>query len=218
MAKTTDNKRHFQWVIARIEEDISSGAIALGERLNERQMAERYGVSRTPIREAILCLAWSGVLEIHPRKGATVAKASIPQLISLAETIADMESLCAAYSARRMSREERDILKTIFQTSADAVNNMDLDEYYRLNKEFHEAIYAGSHNETLANNLRALNVRLNMYRRLILDTPGRLEESQKEHGAISEAIINGDPDTARDKMQHHLNVHRREFLDMLSKM
>lgn len=216
--KTADKKRHFQWVIARIEEDITNGTIALGERINERQMAERYGVSRTPIREAILCLAWSGVLEIHPRKGATVAKAGIPQLISLAETIADMESLCAAYSARRMSKEERDNLKNIFEKSANAVNNMDLDEYYRFNKEFHEAIYAGSHNDTLAHAIRSLNVRLSLYRRAMLDMPGRLKESQKEHQAICDAIVNGDPDSARTNMLHHLNVHRREFLDMLSKM
>ena len=91
----------------RLEQDIVTGALRPGERLDEQSLAARFGVSRTPIREALMQLATAGLIELQPRRGAFVASLSLRDVIERFEVMAALEGACAALAARRITESER---------------------------------------------------------------------------------------------------------------
>ena len=90
-----DSGRRAEVLRQRLEREIFSGALLPGERLDESGLARRFGVSRTPVREALLQLASAGLIEMRPRQGAVVAAITVQQLLQMFEVMADMEALCA---------------------------------------------------------------------------------------------------------------------------
>ena len=106
-----DSQRRAEGVRCRLETEIFSGALTPGERLDEMGLARRFGVSRTPVREALLQLSSAGLIEMRPRQGAVVAAITVQQLLQMFEVMAEMEALCARYAARRMGPDERQALE-----------------------------------------------------------------------------------------------------------
>src|SRR5690606_3241745 len=92
---------------SKIEQAIYDGELQLGEAISDKRLCERYQASRTPVREALLQLAAQGLIEIVPRSGMFVAKASLKELASLLEVFTHMESVAASLAARRMTSEQR---------------------------------------------------------------------------------------------------------------
>ena len=90
----------------KIEELIATGALLPGTRLDETELAERFGVSRTPIREALIQLASVGILLMRPRRGAIVPEVSPHRLVEMFEVMAELEGMCGRLAARRMSAKE----------------------------------------------------------------------------------------------------------------
>ncbi|MFS2117573.1 GntR family transcriptional regulator, partial [Herbaspirillum frisingense] len=89
-----------------IEEMIAVGKLAPGQHLDETSLAEEFGVSRTPIREALIQLASMGIVEMRPRRGAIVAEIGPQQLIEMFEVMAEFEAMCGRLAARRMTPAE----------------------------------------------------------------------------------------------------------------
>src|SRR6476659_4220509 len=93
-----------------IEQDIVTGRLQPGERLDEQSLADRFGVSRTPLREALMQLASTGMVEVHSRRGAFVASLGLKEIIERFEAMAALEGMCGALAARRISEEPRAVL------------------------------------------------------------------------------------------------------------
>ena len=93
-----------------IEQDIVTGRLQPGERLDEQSLADRFGVSRTPIREALMQLASTGMVELHSRRGAFVASLGLKEIIERFEAMAALEGMCGALAARRITDEQRAVL------------------------------------------------------------------------------------------------------------
>ncbi|MFD1625553.1 GntR family transcriptional regulator [Azospirillum griseum] len=199
-----------------IEEDIASGRLAPGSRLEESALAERFNVSRTPVREALAQLASAGLVEMRPRQGAVVAVLSLDNIIEMFEVMADLEALCAELCARRMTPEEQARLQAAHERCGAVSDNGDVEAYYQANREFHDIIYIGSHNRHLEEMTRALRNRVSSYRRLQLRHPGRMRRSWAEHDAIVRAIIAGDPAAARDITKRHIAIQGDTFTDFLA--
>lgn len=188
----------------QLEEMIFSGQLRPGEKLEEAMLATRFGVSRTPVREAIQRLVATGMVEVRRRKGTIVTQLTMPRLIGMIEMMAEMDILAARLSARRASAEERDSLRAILERSAEAVG--DQQAYTRLNREFHWALYSATHNRYLEDvALRTWKV-LQPYRNFRLDQPSRRQDSLAEHRAIYEAIRTSDGDLAARHMASHVKV------------
>src|SRR5271170_6622664 len=132
-----------------IVESVLSGEFPPGLRLDEHMLAERYGVSRTPVREALRQLASTGLIEVKPRRGATVAKATSAQLENLFGAMAELEATCARLAAMSMTPFERRRLQNAHETMAAIVQRDDRDAYAVANVGFHSQIYSGAHNEVL---------------------------------------------------------------------
>jgi DNA-binding GntR family transcriptional regulator len=187
-----------------------------GQRLDEKELAARFGVSRTPVREVLLQLASLGLITLRPRRSALVRRMSGQQLIAMWEVLTGLEGLCARLAARRMLPEARERLRDLCEMSREAVNNKNVEAYDALNREFHEAIYAGSHNSFLAQRCREIRRRVHVYRRYGLKQPGRLQTSLTEHKRIAEAILTGDDVKADELMQAHLSSGGNVFSDLLA--
>ena len=188
----------------QLEEMIFSGQLRPGEKIEEAVIAARFGVSRTPVREAIQRLVATGMVEVRRRKGTIVTQLTMPRLIGMIEMMAEMDILAARLAARRAMPEERERLRDILERAQSSVG--DQLAYTRLNREFHWALYASTHNQYLEDvALRTWKV-LQPYRNFRLDQPQRRKSSLAEHEAIYEAIRTSDGDLAAQKMASHVKV------------
>src|SRR5471030_2433218 len=178
-------KSHSATLREAIEEMIAVGALSPGEHLDETELATRFGVSRTPIRETLIQLASMGLVVIRPRRGAIVAELGPQQLVEMFEVMSELEATCGRLAARRMTPEEQQVLLDAHRACKDACEAQEPDDYYYKNELFHEAIYAGSHNQFLIEQARNLYRRLRPYRRLQLRVRDRLASRMRSTMAWS---------------------------------
>jgi DNA-binding GntR family transcriptional regulator len=201
-----------------IEESIAVGRLVPGQHLDEQALALEFGVSRTPVREALIQLASMGLIVIRPRRGAVVAEVGPQKLIEMFEVMAELEAVCSSLAARRMTPEEHDKLLATHQACKAARDARDPDDYFYKNEAFHELIYAGSHNGFLADQARSLHRRLRPYRRLQLRVRDRLQSSYSEHEEIVNAIIAGDPARTAGIVRHHIVIQGQRFADLIASL
>ena len=201
---------------ARIEDQIATGKLPPGSALNQASLIEQYGVSRTPVREAMIQLAAQGLIEIRPRRGAVVTSIGPTRLIEMFEVMGELEALCGRLAARRMKDSERAELMAAHEACDRARAEQDPDTYFYCNERFHAAIYAGSHNSFLSEQAMQLHRRLRPYRRLQLRVRNRVDTSFKEHDAIVGAILAGDAGVAATALRGHVVVQGERFGDLLA--
>jgi DNA-binding GntR family transcriptional regulator len=201
-----------------IEDDIEHGRLSPGDRLDEQTLAERFEVSRTPAREALLQLAAAGIVRLVPRQGAVVSSVSPQLAIGMVEVLTALEAEAAGLAARRMSSTEKAQLAKLHLASQAAVKRLDSPAYIKNNAAFHAAIYQGSRNEFLAEQIRATRLRMRFYHRSSLYQPARLKASFQEHARVTEAIKNGDDALAQHLMREHILFGGRVFADLIANL
>ena len=197
----------------RIEERIVVGDYAPGARLDEMELAKTFGVSRTPIREALIQLASAGFVENRPRRGSVVAELSPERLREMFDVMAELEAVCARLAATRSGDGDQAALGEAHRACEQALRANDPDAYYRFNEKFHLALYAASHNRFLAEQATQLHRRLRPYRRLQLRVPGRMESSFAEHAAAIDAIARRDGERAARQLRAHVEIQGERFAD-----
>ncbi len=192
----------------QLADDIVRGALAPGVSLEEAELAKRFDVSRTPVREAIRLLVASGLVEARPHRSAVVARATESQLAGMFEALRELECLCAGFSAERMTAPEKTELKRAHAALLRVVRAGDPQRYHELNEQFHAVIYAGCHNDYLERLTLETRARIAPFSRAQFRTLGRLARSHAEHEAIVKAIIDGKADRAAAAMKAHIGyVH-----------
>jgi DNA-binding GntR family transcriptional regulator len=194
-----------------IAESILSGEFQPGLRLDEHMLAERYGVSRTPVREALRQLASTGLIDVRPRRGATVADATSAQLETLFAAMAEIEAACARLAAMSMTPIERRRLQSTHEAMAAFIPRDERDAYAAANIAFHTLIYSGAHNAILTEFATGLRRRLAPFRRAQFRTEGRISRSHAEHGAVVKAILACDAIAAHAAMFHHMSLVEDSF-------
>jgi len=211
-------KSHSATLREAIEEMIAVGELSPGQHLDETELATRFGVSRTPIRETLIQLASMGLVVIRPRRGAIVAELGPQQLVEMFEVMSELEATCGRLAARRMTPQEQQVLLDAHRACKDACEAQEPDDYYYKNELFHEAIYAGSHNQFLIEQARNLYRRLRPYRRLQLRVRNRLGKSYEEHDGVVNAIIDGDGDLAARLLREHVMIQGQRFADLMASL
>jgi DNA-binding GntR family transcriptional regulator len=191
-----------------IADDIVRGIIGPGAALDEASIAERFSVSRTPVREAIRQLEAIGFVEARPHRGAVVPQFTPEKLNEIFLVMAELEALCARLAAEAATPEERHELQQIHAICRDAAHDGDIARYYELNIKFHETIYALSHNSFLAEVTIGARNRVAPFRRAQFQSLGRLVRSVEEHEAVVAAILAGDAERAAAAMRDHLGYVR----------
>jgi DNA-binding GntR family transcriptional regulator len=208
---TADNPTLADRLATAIADGILSGALKPGVRLDEMGLADQHGVSRTPVREALRQLSLSGLIDMRPRKGAIVSKATPDQVESLFVAMAEMEATCARLAAISMTPIERRRLQARHEAMLVVANAGETEAYSDANVAFHGAIYAGSHNAPLAEYAMNLRRRVGPFRRAQFQVDGRLVRSNQEHDAVVRAILSGDAAGAHAAMLHHVSLVEDAF-------
>ncbi|WP_237154197.1 GntR family transcriptional regulator [Oryzibacter oryziterrae] len=183
---------------------IVSGEFEPGTALDEVRLASRFGVSRTPVREALRQLSASGLVEIRPHRGAIVAKLDERQLHDMFVTMAELEAACAGLAAQNMTTPERRQLEAIHDELRELVRIGEPESYNVVNESFHSAIYVGAHNSYLFEITQQTRTRIQPFRRAQFRTIGRLQRSFEEHDHVVAAILRGDREAAYLAMRQHL--------------
>ncbi|QFS83257.1 Putative L-lactate dehydrogenase operon regulatory protein [Roseivivax sp. THAF40] len=205
-------------VADQLETLILEGAIEQGARLDETRLAERFSVSRTPIREALQRLTNSGLVEHRPRRGAFVRQPDAVELVQMFEFMGEMEGTAGRLAALRISDAALETLARINARCNDAVAAGDSDLYYSENETFHAAIYSQSGNAFVEAECLRMQRRLRPYRRMQLRFRGRLKQSMDEHERIVAALAAGDGDEAARLLRAHVSVQGEKFHALMASM
>ncbi|MBX3502284.1 MAG: GntR family transcriptional regulator [Alphaproteobacteria bacterium] len=188
-----------------LADEIITGRLAPGTRLDEVGTAERFAVSRTPVREALNQLVGIGLAQRQGR-GLVVAQLAPAMVTEAFELMADLEALCAHYAAQRMTPVERRLLAQIHERAGEAMRHGVREDYDALNTEFHAAIYRGSHNRPLEDAAHAARRRVAPYRTGQFNVSGRLARSFGEHALVVEAIQRGEAARAAAHVRAHVHT------------
>ena len=201
-----------------LQEEIESGSLPPGAPLDERALAARFQVSRTPVREALQQLAARDLVRIAPRQGMSVARLSINQVRAIMETVGELEALCAKLAARRVDDPLRKALDDAIQRGQDAAVQGGAAEYAIANTFFHETIYAGSRNAYLAELIRNARRQIQRYRLKDFHTKAQISRSLQDHLRVARAIQEGDEALAAQTMLLHVPSGSTGFSEFLARM
>ncbi|HEY6433624.1 MAG TPA: GntR family transcriptional regulator [Acetobacteraceae bacterium] len=189
-----------------LADEITAGELEPGAEIDEQEVARRFGVSRTPVREALRELAATGLVSIEPRRGVRVVSLTLDKLGEMFEVMAEIEAICVRTATHRMTSTERLALLLLHRKSLDAVRNCNINLYDQMNQQFHSAIYRGTHNSFLESHAAALRLRLAPFRRAQFHGSQRLRQSYAEHEGLIIQVHRGDGDEAARLMRAHMST------------
>jgi DNA-binding GntR family transcriptional regulator len=200
-----------------LADEIVSGQLEPGAPLDETELARRFRVSRTPVREALRQLVASGLVDARAHRGAVVAYPDPERLAGMFEAMAELEALCAGMAAERMTVSERHALQSLHEQLRAISYLGDPQRFHEVNEAFHNAIYAGAHNAYLAELALATRKRVQPFRRAQFRNVGRLAKSHAEHDRVVLAILQGDRQGATAAMRGHIDTVRKEYVTYAGK-
>lgn len=194
-----------------LADDILSGRLAPGVRLDEIGLARRFEVSRTPIREALRELAAVGLVQTRAHSGAAVAEIATARLVEMFEAVAELEAVCARLSALKMTTSERYGLEQLHHHCGALVRRGDTELYHAANVDFHAALRVGCHNAALEDAMATLRRRFAPLSRVQFRGEGRLADSYAEHEEVVRAILRGNAELAFQTMRRHVSSVQHAF-------
>lgn len=188
----------------RIRELIVSLELAPGSLISERELMERLGVGRTPVREALRDLARESLVEVYPRRGMFVSRVDVGDLAGLSEVRTIVETHAAGLAAERATDTDRETIAELLAELNTVEGEHGERNLIDLDQRIHRHVYRCTHNpflEATLNEYYVLTLRIWF---LALDRVARLEDALREHRALLEAIRDRDPTRAEDAMRRHV--------------
>ena len=192
-----------------IEGLILSGELPPGDRINEIQLAKRFGTSRGPIREATRSLEGKGLVEVVRNRGVFIRRLTLEEAIEIYDLRSALFGLAGRLLAARMNDPILEHLNEMLQSMDDAAEDRDFESYYPLNLAFHNFIVERAGSAALAVEYRAMVKKLHLFRARSLVQGGGLSVSNREHREIVDALASGDVDRAH--AAHWRHVERAKF-------
>jgi len=197
-------------VFNTLMEDILSGRLKPGEKLNISEISERLGVSRTPVREALKQLMSVGLVENVPHHSPFVKKLSIEEIIELYYIRAALEGVASRLAAQRLSDEQIHELETLCKRMEKKAQSGKYDDFIEDNSKFHFLVYEATNSPRLQEMVLQYYRQCEQYRALVMELPGSYEEACQEHKNILNAFKQRDLEKADNfARQHHFNSARR---------
>jgi DNA-binding GntR family transcriptional regulator len=191
-------------ILPRIRRDIITGRWGPGERLSEPALCGEFGVSRTPLRDALRLLQAEGLIQLIPHVGAVVTPASGPEIGEKMELLIAIEQLAAFKVARQGSTATLRTIERLHDKMVAAAERSNAEQYYRLNDDFHRAIVVGTANTTLAEAHEGVMWHVYRARHLANTHEPLARDAGHHHQRIVNAILTRDGDAAERAMRLHL--------------
>jgi DNA-binding GntR family transcriptional regulator len=193
-------------ILETIRDAILKGSMRPGERVSEPDLAERFGISRTPIREAFRQLESEGYLEVIPRKGAIVASLSARDIEEFYAIKIILEGFAARMAAEKLTDKEIERLEAINERLAQIADEGDVKGFFRVHNEFHEVFIRAAGNDKLLEMITQLVMRFKRLRLASLSQPGRMEISVEEHRNMIAAFKAHDGERADNLVRHAATI------------
>jgi DNA-binding GntR family transcriptional regulator len=193
-----------QTISQQLAAEIVRRELAPGSHLDEISLAARFGVSRSPVRDALRQLAATKLVAYAPRRGFSVVAVDEVELDGLFEASGELETLCARLCTQRALPAERKRIQAIHARAATAIAAQNVPLYAAVNEELHQAVRAGAHNKTLEEVAHNLRQRLAPFRaRMFFASHNRMARSHEEHEELVQAILAQDGEAAAHAMREH---------------
>lgn len=204
MSERIQSQALYMQVADRLREQIYQHELKPGDAIDEMALCERFGISRTPLREALKVLDSEGLIDLIPRKGSFVRRMDIDELNELFPVMAVLEGLCAREAVEHCTAAGLKQLNEMHEKLEAYAAEGNIDAYYEQNFVFHQAVQDLSGNKWLQRIIGDLRKVLRLARHMQLTIPGRLQASLAEHQQIIQAFNQHDAEKADQCMQNHL--------------
>ncbi len=206
-------------VINTILENIDRGLLNPGDVVQEEELIAELGISRTPMREALLKLESTGLVQRQPRKGALIFKPTLEEFLGILEVHAHLEGQAAGLAARRLSAERGKLLEKAVvdcEVHQRKFGDENSDKYYQLNLEFHKTIAEAAGNHFLLELIKSNARKLMAYYRARYKFSGAIADSALDHRKIAELIVSRKSDEAQKAMTKHVQFDQLTAMDLLA--
>jgi len=197
-----------------LREEIIQRKFPPGERLVERDLIKKFGISKTPIREAIIRLKKDGLVEGSLRQSASVIRISRKDVVEIYDLREILEGLAAKYAAEEITSEKAEKLRLIIRLSENCLKENNFKEYSRFDLKFRNSIGIISENKRLYQMMQSLRYQIRILMATSITLLGRgMKESLSEHKKIVETIINQNSDLAEKMAKEHVRKTKEVVLD-----
>jgi DNA-binding GntR family transcriptional regulator len=200
-------------ILENIRDAIISGALTAGSRVSEPDLAERYGISRTPIREAFRQLESEGYLTVIPRRGAVVSEFSQKDVEEFYAIKSILEGYAAGRACEKLTPKELDRLQAINDRLSDLASHNDIKAFFKVHNDFHDLFIKAADNEKLRELITSLVTRFQRLRLMSLSLPGRMKISIQEHEKIIDAFRRKDAGSAEQLVRKNAEYGGRVLMD-----
>jgi len=202
----------------QIRQLIFDGELAAGSDHLESELADRLGMSRTPVREATLMLAQQGLLEVRPRKGVRIATLSLTDMEEIYAVLTELESLAAEEAAEKgYSESDLATLQRAIEAMEDALERQDREDWAVADNDFHEELVRLGGNSRVETIVSMMANQVRRARAMTLFIRPLPVKSNEDHRAVYNAIRQGKPATARERHRSHRQHAREVLIDLLKK-
>lgn len=206
-------------VVEELLKEIDAGELLPGQNIDEQKLMDRLGVSRTPVREALIQLEIEGLAVRIPRKGVVIYKPTLEEFLLISEVNAKLHGMATGLAARRMNEKNR--LELVALTEAclehvDKYGNSKADEYFWLNYKYHTVILDSVKNDYLLKMITLSSRRILAYYRTRYNFPGITEKSAQEHQQLTALILDRDDVGAERLMYDHILIGNSEAMDLIA--
>ncbi len=208
-----DNISRSEEAYRQLKDAIRKGALAPGTRVREVEIADRFGISRTPAREAIRRLESDGLISFVPRHGAVISKLDHQETMELYDLREILEGSAAAFAARHASPAEIEELEELISAEPELADKPD--QLADLNQLFHSALYRAAHNRFLERALIGLRDSMALLGGTSLKVAGRFDAAHTEHLAIVSGVAERDVDKAERAARDHIRSAQRARLKLM---
>jgi DNA-binding GntR family transcriptional regulator len=191
-------------VADRLRELILSGELEPRSRVNELELCERFGTSRTPLREAIKILSSEGLVELLPNRGARVASLSAGEIDEMVQVVAGLEAVAAELACQRAADDEIDAIAADTDAMAEAWRQRDETAYFTLNRAIHEGVIAAARNATLRQIYASLSSRIQRMRYTAHKTDAQWQRAMAEHEEMVRLLRARDGERLAALMKLHI--------------
>ena len=200
-------------ILEHIRDAIISGSLKAGSRVSEPELADRYGISRTPIREAFRQLESEGYLTVIPRRGAVVSEFSQKDVEDFYAIKSILEGYAAREACNKLTGKELDKLQANNVKLSELADQNDIKTFFKIHNDFHDMFIKAADNERLRELITSVETRFQRLRFMSLSLPGRMKISVQEHGKIIEAFRRKDAETAEMLVRKNAEYGGRVLLE-----
>lgn len=206
MTQRIEHSALYVQVAERLRQRIYEHKLLPGQAIDEKELCDLFGISRTPLREALKVLHSEGLVELIPRRGCFVKALELEEMRELFPVMAVLEGLCAREAVMHASEEEFDRLEELHAQLEEHAAAGNIDAYYDVNFQVHQLVQEMSRNRWLQRVTSDLRKILRLARHAQLTIDGRLQQSLQEHRKIMEDFRRRDADAVEQTMKEHLNA------------